>query len=539
MTPLERVPPRNVFVRLLLFCALIFFGAVIATAQETTDRMTRLQADIDLLKLENAKLQQQKEVLANQLSIATTKADLADITSKQTAANQAAIATAKATQAQQEAAALTAAFPTNKVTPLTGTTTVDKDYAFPPLVLAYSASEQLVSDLAIRISVILQSRRTKSNTAPRLLIYQATDTLPAQRAAYAQILRRVQSITDTLATYETRFKTASEEIKNLPEPKLSAAIWIDEARAALATPTPTPTGPLPTASPIGRMGFLPALETANEGLTAVNGTLQTVIQLISLFRTDTTIATVPVTIDMDALAAQFGHCLQDSTLAPIIQYPSLLLADDSIVLKTLGEMKNQESLVSPRSVDIDNLILFLTARQLEVEEQIKRQLPLGTPPSDELAKIAALATRKSKDYQQANMNRLIDLKQRIVALDQIALALDKSLQTVDDKTGIAPLSSIVKTEALVNALSNPNTYSVQLKIVAGGGATKIDKNLFTGSKLSQLGGAIFVTTLSDSKGKILFTNLSKGFLGYSRLKSTGGVVQQDLMPQKVQTSSRR
>jgi hypothetical protein len=449
-------------------------------------------------------------------------------TAQETAPTQAATAAPHATQAPANDSS------TNKVTPLAGATTVDKDYSFPTQVLAYSASEQLVSNIASKISGILQSRRTKLTTA-RVLIYQANNDLPAQRAAYKQVLDRVSSIAGKLKGYETNFEAARDANAHLPDPIQSASTYLAEARAALATPVPTV-----TSTPAqGRMALLPSLQDANQAITAVNSTLQSVIQLISLFRTDSTITTVPVSIDIDALAAQLGHCLQTSSPAPIIEYPSSLTAENSPVLQAFGEMGVQQNIVSPHLVDIDALVASLTTRQGEIEEQIKKQLPLGTPPSDELSKIATLATQKSKDDQQVRINRLTGLRQRIAALDPIATALDKSLQTIDDKTGVAPLSAIVKTEILIEELNNPSTYGVQLKIVAGGGATKIDKNLFTGSKLSQLGGAIFVTTLTNSDGRILFTNLSKGFLGYSRLKSTGGVVQQDLMPQQSQPSSPR
>ena len=83
-------------------------------------------------------------------------------------------------------------------------------------------------------------------------------------------------------------------------------------------------------------------------------------------------------------------------------------------------------------------------------------------------KVVALATKLSKDEYQANVNRLTDARQRIAALDQIATTLDKSLETPDDKTGTMPLAGIVKTEALLVEIRQPNTYSVLLKTVMGG-----------------------------------------------------------------------
>jgi hypothetical protein len=447
---------------------------------------------------------------------------------------QADIATARATQAAQEAAALNSKYPTTKVTPLEGKTTVDQNYSFPPLVLAYSASEQMTSNIASRISDILQTRAQNSRRPTRLLIYQANDSLLTQRAAYAQLKKRVQFLVDRLTTSDNSFKTAQSSIKGLLDPKKAAAEYVDRAKEALSLPTATPKA---AATPAGTPTEDRSLVGAIAGLTAVNSTLQSVIQLVSLFRTDTTIAGVSITIDTDALVAQLAHSLQNSSLSPIVKYPSLLLSPDSPILKKFTEMNDMHGAVAPHATEIDALIAGLNRREEIIEEQIKQQPLSGTP--EENSKILNLATGMAKDDHQTRVGGLNDLKQRIVALDQAVSALDKGLQAVDEKTGTAALSAVVKTEALIAELGRSNTYSVLLKVVAGGGATRIDRNLFTGSKLRQLGGAVFITTLTDYTGEILFTNVSKGFLGYSKLASTGGTIQNDIQPIKPQVLSHR
>jgi hypothetical protein len=281
---------------------------------------------------------------------------------------------------------------------------------------------------------------------------------------------------------------------------------------------------------------LGGLEAANSGITAVTSTVQAVIQLISLFQTETKIIGTDVTIDVDGLCAQFAHSLQACGLPSA--YPSLLWNDNtkSQILEAFTKMIGSQSNVSRRTTDIDSLLVELTVNEPIIEEQIKLQLPLGNPPSDAINKVLQLALSMAKGALQVNTNGLNALKQRVTALDQLAAALDKSLQTPDDKTGITPLSAIIKTEALMGALDDTRTYSLMLKVLAGGGATKTDRNLFTGTRISHLGGAIFVSTLTSSTGKILFTNVSKGFLGYAKMKSTRGIIQQDLQPRKPQSS---
>lgn len=436
------------------------------------------------------------------------------------------IATQRAIQAEKEAAALKSRFPTTPVDAKLGTLEVGKEYAFPPLVLAYSASEQLVAALAAQITVTLNAPEARLPRPTRVLIYQANDSLIAQRAVYTQLLSRLKSITERLNDTEENFIKIREGVE--VDPKKAAAEYVQKATDALASPTPP--------SSMGR-NVIPALgglEAANAGITAATSTVQAVIQLISLFHSETKIIATDVTIDIDGLCAQFGNSLKACGLP--VAYPSLLWnGTESPILKAFTEMIDKQSDASRRTTEIDSLLIKLGVNQPIIEEQIKLQLPLGNPPSEELAKKVQLATAMAKGAQQVNSNGLTALKLRVAALDPLASALDKSLQTPDDKTGMTALSTIIKTEALINALDDRHTYSLLLKVLAGGGATKTDRNLFTGTRITHLGGAIFVATLTTSTGKILYTNVSKGFLGYAKMKSTGGIIQQDLQPAKSQS----
>ena len=152
----------------------------------------------------------------------------------------------------------------------------------------------------------------------------------------------------------------------------------------------------------------------DEGITAANSTLQSVIQLISLFRTDTTIGGVAITIDVDAIAAQLGHNLQNSSLAPVINYPSLMVNIDSPILTKFGEMNNRQGMISAHTLEIDAFSRDLPVRQGIVEEQIKKQPP-GPPPEDN-AKVTALAISLSQADNQRQTAALNDLKQRVTSV---------------------------------------------------------------------------------------------------------------------------
>jgi hypothetical protein len=483
--------PPPVMKTLLIHClggTLIFFAITNHAAQETTadQKLKQLQLEADIAKA------------------------------------QAEIATSRATQAQQEAARLAATFPTNKVTPLEGKTTVDAQYTFPPLLLAYSASDQMTANLASKIADAIQGRRNRSGRN-RVLICQGNDSLVAQRAVYSQLNQRIGKLDTTLTAIEDEFTKTKMQIEELPNEKEAARKFVELAKNVLeTTPTPAPRGsPGP---PEER--FFPGLVGFNEGLTAANSTLQTVIQLVSLFRTDTTITGTSITLDTDAIAAQLGNNLKRFHPSLIVEYPALMWEKDSLILRKFGQMNEKFDAISGHPLEIEMFLIVLGRREEIIEEQIKKQPSLGTP--EETSKVFNLATGMAKDEHQGRTNRLNDLKRRFAALEISVGALAKGLQSADEKTGATALSTMAKAEALMNALDQSNTYSVLLKVVAGGGATRVDRNLFTGSKLRQLGGAVFVATLVDNKGTILLTNVSKGFLGYSNLKSTGGTIVNDI-----------
>ena len=483
---------------LLLVPLLLFAAAASAFGQETAEeRLARLQSESALAKAE-------AEIAASRAAIAKSHAE-----------------------------AVTARFPTDKVTPLEGTANV-KDYSFPPQLLAYSASEQMTSSLAAEVCAAIRRASSAGCKGATVLVYQASENFTAQRAAYKQLLTRAQTITRDLAEREGDLKQLNEIVRELAPPGEAAADFIAQARAALVLPQPMASPSVEKSlDGAGTTGLttksLGMFSEAGEALTAVNSTLQTVLQLIALFRTDTDITGTTVKLDPDAVMAQYAHALQSSGTGLRVAYPTLLTGNDSTILERFNRMAEKQSLMAGRLAQIDAAIAGLETRQKIVEEQIKLQLPLGANPSDETKQQQTLALKLSqKAYHVLAVVSLPDLKQRIAGVVQMAGTLDKNLQTPDEKTGISPLGNMIRLERAINLLEQPNTYCLLVKVVDGGGATKTTKNLFTGTKITHLGGAVFISTLVNNAGGVLYTNVSKGFLGYSKLASTGGMVQQDL-----------
>lgn len=485
--------PQN----LLLLPLLLFAGAANAFGQETAaERLARLQSESALAKAE-------AEIAASRAAIAKSHAE-----------------------------AVTATFPTDKITPLEGNATV-KDYSFPPQLLAYSASEQMTSSLAAEVCAAIRRASAGGCKGATVLVYQASENFTAQRAAYKQLLIRSQKIGGNFVRLDADLKQITDAVRDLAPPPEAAAEFIAKARDELQGPQPMATPPAIEKSSDGAattgLKALGPLSAAGDTLTAVNSTLQTVLQLIALFRTNTDIIGTTVKLDPDALLAQYAHALQSSGTGLRVAYPTLLTGNDSTILESFNSMAEKQSFMSGRLAQIDLGIASLETRQKVVEEQIKLQLPLGPNPSEAIAKQQALALKLAYQvYHAFAVVLLPDLKQQISGVVQMAVTLDKNLQTPDEKTGISPLGNMIRLERAIHLLEQRNTYCLLVKVVDGGGATKTTKNLFTGTKITHLGGAVFISTLINNSGGVLYTNVSKGFLGYSKLASTGGLVQQDL-----------
>ena len=471
----------------------------VALAQDTTEERRAAEA---------ARLKAEKELLDAQKELLETKA---------------AIATSRATIAAQEAAALKAAFPTDKITPLAGSLTA-KEFTFPLQMLSYSAAEQMADKIASDI-ISRISTQSPNGKRPRIVIRPASDALASQEAMYDELVTRIGRIKEDLKAYKKEFEDLTNSLAQLPAPAAAAAEFV---RAAGSPPLPDFVDATKTAPDGTQKSFVATAAAVGAAVVVATSTIQSVAQLVALFRTDTDLQGAAVSLDPDVLATLFAKALQRSSIRPEIIFPTLLPQKNSPVLFAISELFDARSIVMPAVPTLDAYVVGLAARQKEIEDEIKKRVPVESPPSETSSKLLDRAMTLAKAAHQVTVGKIGVLKQRIAASDLLVSAMDKALQTVDEKTGSNALASIMKSEALILALRVPGTYSLLLKPLNGGGATRTDKNLFTGTKLRHLGGALFVATLTDDRGSMLYTHAAKGFHGYSELKGTGGVLQQDL-----------
>ena len=198
--------------------------------------------------------------------------------------------------------------------------------------------------------------------------------------------------------------------------------------------------------------------------------LRSVVDLVSLFRTDTKIEGLTITLDEEAVLARVANGLSSKFK---VYRPSLLLPN------TLG-------------VKDDKLA------------------------SDLLAGIYALQFNRTLAQSYAT-NKTVDNSTKEI-LNALNTEVGKFLTalTTDDATKRNPLAALFRAERLLTLFaSQPEPYVLYLKYVKAGGSRITKTNLWKGSKLSETGGAAFAYTIFNVKGAVSKSGFCYAYFGSS------------------------
>lgn len=492
----------------------------IAKADDAAD-LAKLKQQVTELQAQLGYLQAQSNVAAAQATLAQAKADAAQAGMKETVANQALIATSQATIAQQNRNAVNAAFPTNLVTPLNGSITVDSAHTFPPKLLTYAASDRMASEIIDGIVPILKANMS-------VAIYAESDLSLDLQATYKTVDASLNNDKQLLSTQSQIVQNYAPVLNDFKATAAQAAKYIQKAKANEATEA---------IFSEKTNGFLAGMSGADTALASATSTLQAAIQLISLFRTDTSIVGVATDTDVEALESQLCFHLLFSdgkkrSPALVVSTPAALIVGDSQLLKDVRDLNQALLDASKVSDQIKKSSSDLAADETKVEGEIKKQVDKMNLPQKEATALTQDAQSIAKKEAAQITQELANLTKNITDLVNVSTALANAIQTPDPKTGVVPLANLAKTEALLTGITN-STYSLIVKPVAAGGATRTDRNLITGAKLTQLGGAIFIVTLvRNSSHQIVYSNTSKGFVGFTKLANTTTSHVQDIKSEK-------
>jgi hypothetical protein len=342
------------------------------------------------------------------------------------------IALSEAERATAEKNKILNLLPTPTATPLTGATSVEGQLVFESELLAYKS----LSDIASGVGADM------NGVTGTVVMHNDADIHSLQ--AYSIILAQIKNTVDQYKALNSRLNPgAAEEVG---------------AATVLAAPQ------------------------------VVSTLLRSVVDIAALFRTDTAITGLAITVDNAVLNSQVAEVLRRkgfNVFEPKLYLPNLFNQPDSEIIKQLGNL----NLVKARG------------------EQA-------------VAEFDAL----SAEAQKASSKKAII--PRVRALNTQVDAFIDALMRVDETTKLSPLTGLYRAERLRNLLDdkqNP-TYVLHLKLAKAEGTRTKKSNLFTGTKLSYSGGMIVSYTLFDRNGQIVRSGIRASYRGASNSKPNDNVL---------------
>jgi predicted nucleic acid-binding Zn-ribbon protein len=415
--------------------------------------------------------------------------------------------------------------PTPSVTPLEGKTTLDDKVTIEAEIVSYKA----MSDAMYRVGNEIHSYFPNAKT---IAIYSESDV---------KDWRFYQAM---FPAFKFQLEDINKEYADLLSKRLSVTRQPGQTESATMTE-------------------LFGIGMAQDALFAGSSLTKSFIDFISLFRTDTVISGVPVTIESTALVAEVFRALSDSYNNEITLYhpavmsprpddssPTLDLIKSSYLNKAKADKvindfeqqskkikeygakieglaadisKNEETIkdsqesVTENDQQIRRLRMRLNRARREadrrkIKEQIhaleadkvsllEKKAELEKENSDKAAKKAVLEAELR--HMEALANAAKDVVPKLKAVNERFEHFIDEFVKIDDKTGVNALALFVKSESLDKALEAKESYWLEIKAVKAGGNNRTRKNLvryLSGSKVDHSGGVIIEYTLYNKNG---------------------------------------
>lgn len=237
------------------------------------------------------------------------------------------------------------------------------------------------------------------------------------------------------------------------------------------------------------------------------GSIDVALQIAQLFKVDKSLEGADVSIDDFALASVVMSKLRSAGLIRVVYGPGFIAGafggkdpfDESEIVKGINTLADKQ-------LDIDIALAEIARRRDKLkarEDDKKVKLPDACKqPFDEARMIyTALETRAK------------NLKDR-------ADKFSATATTVDDKTGVTLLQTLVQGEALSKQLAGARV--LRLKPIAGGGTTYTRTSLFS-THIGVGGGAIVAYMFIDGdSGSILASGTSSAYGGFVEPEGLSG-----------------
>jgi hypothetical protein len=323
--------------------------------------------------------------------------------------------------------------PTASATPLTGSATLDSNAVMESHFIAYKSMSEVAKYMG-----------TKVTGFKTLVVYNDRDVSGLQH--YATVIAQLENLQ----------KYYSELLKK-PSPQNPEA-----ATAALLAP---------------------------ELATTM---LKSVADVLAMFRTNTDIKGVSITIEEAAFVSQLKQHLTGVTLMyPGLYPPNLLVA---------------------ASTDSDSLMKMISNI---FEQKVK---------ADEII----------KDYEASTDKKAHPYRDRVTRFKAMNDQFDKfvaALTALDATTGASPMTNLVRAEKLHKTLKKGDSGMLYVKVMKAGGNNKITQNLFKGTKISHSGGVVVSYIIFNNSGEVALADTLYNYDGYLRIKSKEGTLTSNFVKQ--------
>jgi hypothetical protein len=231
---------------------------------------------------------------------------------------------------------------------------------------------------------------------------------------------------------------------------------------------------------------------------------ETALQVLALFKKDTSFAGTEVTLDDFAVYTMILSKLNEKGIKQVIYppmfYPNLFVDPDTQpqIYKTFETLSQSQ--------------FSLEEKLNEISEKKEKLAELTKAETDDNCKksyASDLATISQRETQ---------IKDVQTFLAQIITALTKP----DEQTGLSLLHQYATAERLTNDFKS--AHLLQVKPIAAGGTARVKTTIF-GSRLSFGGGAILSYMLTDGDGKFIKAGTVPHYGGYIRAKDINEVLK--------------
>lgn len=430
--------------------------------------------------------------------------------------------------------------PEPKATPLEGNTTLNSEVRIETTFVTYNAMAHVADAIAKEVS-------SRVTSAKNLLIYdaQVVRDWRFHQALFPAFRGQTEDIKNHYVELVCNHPTASQTFKDL--------YCIDKDNQRITS---------------GRQATRE--RTAIAGVQAALGAGETLIRsfidLASLFRTETKIEGVAVTIDQSAFVAEISRALKN-------QYcrPSALCLPIAVYNPAAFHPRIRESETIFRvghlfvfKAEADRIIKIQTAEKPTLVTRLNEAVSKRTEAEATLQRVRALRAiiknldaalaketvphfrdklweeRAKAEVAVSTLDSEADLEQEIrnltAAIDQTRAsinALDQSVKAltdlnarfqafvdqfikVDDK-GSSALALFIKSEDIDAIVNSGESYWLEVKPVIGGGNNRTRRNLiwfFAGARVDHSGGIIAEYTLYELTGAIVSSDKIAYYNGY-------------------------